>query len=239
MDIFYCTDIQEDIIVLGQEESHHCIAVLRYRKGDRIKIVNGKGLFCEGIIQRADPMQCRVELWNRQQNYGRTDFFLHIAIAPVKSHDRFEWFLEKATEIGIHEISPVICRRSERKTLRRSRAEKILLSAMKQSGRAYLPKFNDELPLKKFMQACDQSVKMIAHCSEGNRQSIKPDWVQRTDACILIGPEGDFTDEEIMQARQHGFKEISLGDSVLRTETAGLVACTLVNYLNKNAGLDK
>ena len=239
MEVFYCPDIHEDIIILGQEESRHCVTVLRYREGDRIRIVDGRGLLCEGIIRRADSRQCQVELKDMQHDYGKTDHYLHLAVAPVKNHERFEWFLEKATEIGVQEISPVICERSERITIRASRAEKIILSAMKQSGRAYLPKLNREVPLPEFIKTCSQPVKMIAHCAGGNRRSIDPSWLKKQGICILIGPEGDFTGEEIRQALQHEFLEISLGDSVLRNETAGLVACTLVNYLYKNAGPDK
>ena len=233
MELFYCPDIQEDTISLGQEESRHCITVLRFRQGDRINIVNGKGLLCEGIIRKADTRQCQVELLNIQHNYGKTDYYIHLAMAPVKNHDRFEWFLEKATEIGINEISPVICKRSERSSVRLSRAEKIMISAMKQSGRAYLPRLNRESPLSDFMKTCKQSVKMIAHCATGNRISLINGLLQPADICILIGPEGDFTQDEIRQALQYSFTEVSLGDNILRTETAGLVVCTLVNYLYK------
>lgn len=239
MDIFYCPDISENIFALDPDESRHCITVLRYRQGDRIKIVDGRGLFCEAVIKQADPRQCQVELLDRQNDYGKTDYYLHLAIAPVKSHERFEWFLEKATEIGVNEISPVICGRSERNSVRRSRAEKIMISAMKQSGRAYLPGLNAEILLPDLVKTCSQSVKMIAHCSEGHRRSIDPHWMNKDDICILIGPEGDFTGEEIQQALQQGFVEISLGGSILRTETAGVVACTLVSHLYKNAGQDK
>jgi 16S rRNA (uracil1498-N3)-methyltransferase len=233
MELFYCPDIQGNIISLGQQESRHCITVLRFRQGDRINVVDGKGLFCEGIIRKADARQCQVELLDMQHDYGKNDYYIHLALAPVKSHDRFEWFLEKATEIGIHEISPVICKRSERSSVRLSRAEKVIISAMKQSGRAYLPRLNRESPLADFMKSCRQSVKMIAHCAAGNRISIINELSRPADICILIGPEGDFTQDEIRQALQYNFTEVSLGDNILRTETAGLVVCTLVNYLYK------
>jgi len=231
MNIFYCNNIKDNIAVLDQNESKHCIRVLRLDKGDPLQLVDGMGLLAECIITNADPRQVQAEIKRRQEEYGKLSYHLHLALAPPKSHDRFEWFLEKATEIGVSEITPLICERSERTAIRISRVEKILFSAMKQSHRAYLPRLNAVCGFRDFVGSHSYTDKFIAHCNEGNKTRLYSGLISSNEICILIGPEGDFTEQEVGMAVQHSYREASLGDSVLRTETAGVVACAQISQI--------
>jgi 16S rRNA (uracil1498-N3)-methyltransferase len=231
MNIFYCADIKDAIATLDENESRHCIRVLRLGRGDQLTVVNGEGLLAECRILDDDPREVRAEIIKSCEHYGRLGYRLHIALAPSKSHDRYEWFLEKATEIGISEITPLICERSERNAIRASRAEKILVSAMKQSHRAYLPGLNDVCRFDDFIASLKGTDRFIAHCNEGGKIRLDRGSISSGDICILIGPEGDFTEREVEMALEKGCRALNLGDAVLRTETAGIVACAQVSHI--------
>jgi 16S rRNA (uracil1498-N3)-methyltransferase len=233
MHIFYSSDINPGDNVFNEFESRHCVNVLRLRVGDHVHVVDGRGGFHLAEITGTDPGHCTFRILESQDQYGRKNYHLHIAIAPTKSIDRFEWFLEKSTEIGIDEITPVICARSERKNIRMDRLEKIILSAMKQSAQAYLPKLNPLCPYHQFIQNLPAGKKIIAHCGNSPKPSLKDILLPGEEICIVIGPEGDFTPEEIKLALKMGYQEIDLGPTRLRTETAGIVACAAVRFVNE------
>jgi 16S rRNA (uracil1498-N3)-methyltransferase len=244
MNLFYTPDITSSVYVLNEEESKHAVRVLRLKEGDHIQLIDGIGGFYKAEITDANAKRCSVKIIETQKEYGKRSFYLHIAIAPTKSIDRIEWFLEKATEIGVDEISPIECEHSERTIVKQERLNKILVSAMKQSVKAYLPKLNEMADFDKFVKQDFKGEKFIAHChprltsgSSPNGEERKADhlknlYTQGQNALILIGPEGDFSQKEVELALKNGFKEISLGNSRLRTETAALVACDVINILN-------
>jgi 16S rRNA (uracil1498-N3)-methyltransferase len=228
MNIFYSQNIRENTGILDETESHHCIKVLRLKSGDKVWLVDGKGGFFEGIIGITDHKACTIEIEKSTFNFNKRSYHLHIAIAPTKNIERLEWFLEKATEIGIDEITPIICQRSERKIIRHDRLEKVITSAMKQSLKAYHPLFHDLTSFTDFITKPHEGSKFIGHCIDGEKQDlirIKP---LNSRFIILIGPEGDFTDNEIKLALSKGFIPVSLGNSRLRTETAGVVGCQII-----------
>ncbi len=233
MQLFYIPGISGNIVTLDQTESKHAIKVLRLSKGDQVQIIDGKGGFYNAEILEDDHRGCKLSVLSSTKRTGEKKFKLHIAIAPTKNTDRFEWFLEKATEIGISEITPLVCDHSERKTIKPERLEKILVSAMKQSLKAYLPKLNKITPLKDFVHRATAGRKFIAHCHEGEKKHLKDTVPANTDVLVLIGPEGDFSAGEVDMAKKLGFMEISLGSSRLRTETAGVAACHIVNLANE------
>ena len=233
MHLFYKSDLQNQIQKLSEEESLHCIRVLRLAEGDTLFLTDGKGAFCEAVITNANPKACLIEIIKPTYEYGKRDFILSIAIAPTKNIERFEWFLEKATEIGIDEIIPIICRFSERKEIKHERLEKVILSAMKQSHKAYLPELSSLQKFKEFVAKPFPGDKYIAHCINSEKRLLKNLVKQSENIMILIGPEGDFSSEEVNMAINEGFIPISLGDSRLRTETAGVVACHTVNLINQ------
>ena len=233
MHLFYTPDLKDDTYRLSEEESKHCVRVLRLTEGDPLFLIDGKGLFCEAVIVTAHPKACALKVVDRKSNYGKRDFQLSLAVAPTKNIDRFEWFLEKSTEIGIDKVIPLICRYSERKEIKPERLEKVMVSAMKQSIKAYLPVLS---PLQTFKETIKSSLsgqKFIAHCYEGEKQLLRDVVIPGKDVLILIGPEGDFSTEEVEMAINEGFVPISLGNSRLRTETAALVACHTVNLINE------
>jgi 16S rRNA (uracil1498-N3)-methyltransferase len=233
MQLFYVPNVTKNKIVLDENESKHAIRVLRLNTGDKVQVVNGSGGFFTAEITEPHPKKCKLTLTESNLEYGKRNFRLHIAIAPTKNNDRFEWFLEKATEIGLDEITPLLCERSERKTIKPDRLEKVLISAMKQSVKAYLPKLNPITPFGKFLKESNASQKFIAHCNEGEKPHLKNEIKAGGSVLILIGPEGDFSPEEVKQAQKSALKSISLGNSRLRTETAGVVACHIVNLANE------
>ncbi len=232
MDIFYKPDIDSDLIILDAQESAHCIRVMRYKSGDSVCIIDGRGGYFIAEIVREDPKACTIKIVSRQENYKPLPYELHLAIAPTKNTDRFEWFLEKATEIGITSITPIICRRSERRNIRMDRMEKIVIAAMKQSVKAYLPRLNTLVSFEEWVKGQESDTRYIAHCMDGPKRNIWNADLSVNNA-VLIGPEGDFTAEEVVFAEKHGFMPISLGTQRLRTETAGIVACTAV-YMGLN-----
>ena len=244
MQLFYAPQIIQNDFVLDEIESRHCIQVLRKKVGDKIQIVDGEGGMHKAVITHAHPKKCAFAI-EESSNFPKRPFGIHIVIAPTKNINRFEWFLEKATEIGIDQITPIITQRSERKKLRADRLQKILITAMKQSVKAHLPKLNEVIPFKKFIaQAGTDSVlgdqsnsssrlfKGIAYLAD-NTQPLSKVYKRNENAVILIGPEGDFTSEEINFALQQGFEGVSLGSSRLRTETAGIVACHTLHLINE------
>lgn len=232
MNLFYTPDITDKYFSLSEVESKHCIKVLRLSEGDTIYLVDGKGGFYETQITENHPKKCTVKVVDKKTEFGKLNYELHIAIAPVKNIDRFEWFLEKSTEIGINEITPLLCRYSERKTIKEERLNKIITSAMKQSIKAYHPTLNPMLSFNEFIKRPYDGNKHIAHCDSSDKELLKNLVSKGENNLILIGPEGDFSKEEIELAIKNGFIETSLGYSRLRTETAGVVACHTVNLMN-------
>ena len=227
MQLFYIQNPENEII-LSAEESKHATKVLRKKEGDILNFTDGKGGFYKAKITVADTRKCRLEIISSEQKEKQHNYHLHIAIAPTKNMDRFEWFLEKATEIGIDEITPIICSRSERKVIKTERCSRILLSAMKQSLKFHLPKLNEAISLNDFIKQDYEGTKYIAHCEDGEKKDLKT--VNKAEkTIILIGPEGDFNQKEIDLALQNHFKAVSLGTSRLRTETAGIIAAHTIN----------
>jgi 16S rRNA (uracil1498-N3)-methyltransferase len=222
MQLFYLENPKDEII-LSAEESKHATRVLRKKEGDILNFTDGKGNFYKAEITVADSKKCRLQIVSSNQKEKQHNYYLHIAMAPTKNMDRFEWFLEKATEIGIDEITPIICSRSERKVIKTERCNRILLSAIKQSLKYHLPKLNEAISLSDFLKQDFEGAKYIAHCEDGDKLDLKT--VSKTKkTLILIGPEGDFSPKEIELALQNQFKAVSLGTSRLRTETAGIIA---------------
>lgn len=228
MNIFYCPEITNDKVILDETESQHAIKVLRLVQGDRIILFDGKGGKYEGEIDQPHHKKCGVTI-TKKEFIPKRSFHLHIAIAPTKMNDRMEWFLEKATEIGVDEITPVISERSERRTINHDRFEKVLIAAMKQSMNPWLPVLNEQIEFKLFLEKTNPG--FIAHCMETEKTPLKNCNFKQNNFTVLIGPEGDFTESEIRSAFDKEWKPISLGDSRLRTETAGIVACHTVNLL--------
>lgn len=233
MHIFYTPDINSETYFLSEEESKHCIKVLRLLKGSLLFLVDGKGGFYDARVEEPHPKRTKIQILRVQQNYGQRNHGLHIAIAPTKNIERMEWFLEKATEIGIDEITPIICDRSERKELKTERLNKVITSAVKQSIKAYHPLLNEAQRFSDFILKSQDSQKFIAHCIDSKKGSLKEHIKLNSDYLVLIGPEGDFSQQEISLALDQGFLPISLGDSRLRTETAALEACFEINFLNR------
>ena len=223
MPIFYDPSItgEESSFTLNADESAHACRVLRMKEGDELTILNGKGLILKGKIAFPNPKGCEIKTTHVEQ-HDLLPIDIHIAIAPTKNSDRMEWLFEKATEIGITEITLLSCRNSERKNIREDRLEKIIVSAMKQSQRSFLPILHPMTSVKDFIKANPNG--LIAHCENSEKGSIEQNW-RATNCPILIGPEGDFSHEEIEWAFSNGYQAISLGENRLRTETAGLVAC--------------
>ena len=233
MHLFYTPDLKDNLYILNETESKHCIRVLRLNTNDQIKLIDGKGGFYTAKIIDPNSKKCSIEIIETKKEFGKRNHYLHLAIAPTKNMDRFEWFLEKATEIGIDEITPIICEHSERKILKPDRLEKIIVSAIKQSIKAYKPKLNDLTNYRDFIEQNFNGIKYIAHCEDNQKKLLKNNYNKGQNAIVLIGPEGDFSPEEIEKARNNNFTEISLGESRLRTETAGVVACHTINLLNE------
>ncbi|HJY12890.1 MAG TPA: 16S rRNA (uracil(1498)-N(3))-methyltransferase [Flavobacterium sp.] len=234
MQLFYNPDIDEttETFSFDKEESRHIIKVLRKKDSDILHVTNGLGLLFETEITLASDNKCIVEVLSIKKS-PEPKFRLHLAVAPTKMNDRFEWFLEKATEIGIQEITPVICDRSERKVINLERFEKIILSAMKQSNETYLPKLNEAISFKEFIKQKNEGLQLIAHCEETDKKSLKEVLKPNENVTILIGPEGDFSDKEIALALENNYQPVMLGNTRLRTETAAVVACHSVVFFNE------
>ena len=233
MNLFFSPDIKEGLYQLPEEESRHIVRVLRMKTGDSIFLTDGIGNMVEASIADTTTKQCSVKTIHTTHEYQKRPFHLHIAIAPTKNTDRFEWFLEKSTEIGIDVITPLLCSHSERTHLKTDRLQKVIIAAMKQSLKAYLPKLDEPVQFKRFIQKPFDGKKFIAYCSQDDPAELKNVYRKGAKTLILIGPEGDFSPEEVDLAKKQGYIPISLGKSRLRTETAGIVACTVINFLNQ------
>ncbi|HCY41643.1 MAG TPA: 16S rRNA (uracil(1498)-N(3))-methyltransferase [Prolixibacteraceae bacterium] len=232
MHIFYTPELSGNTYILNESESKHCVRVLRLEQGDEITLVDGRGGFFTAEISDPNPKRCAVNVIKAELNFGFRNFQVHLAIAPTKNIERIEWFLEKATEIGVNRITPLLCRHSERKEIKHERLEKVMVSAMKQSLKAYLPQLDELTRFSDLLAQPFDGQRFIAHCDDQHRDLLKNLVVPNQKYLILIGPEGDFSAEEIELAIKAGFKPVSLGDSRLRTETAGVVACHTFNLLN-------
>lgn len=233
MHIFYTPQIINGNQTLSEEESKHCVKVLRLVNGDQISLIDGVGGYYLAAIDDANPKHCSFSILQKTEKYGQRDFKVNIAIAPTKNIDRTEWFVEKAVEMGIDEITMLVCQRSERRSVNMERIEKIVLSAMKQSIKAYRPTLNSPIPFADFVTAKRNGMKLIAHCMETERTSLKTMVDAEREYTVLIGPEGDFSPEEVDLAVQNGYHCVHLGPSRLRTETAGVAACHTINLLKQ------
>lgn len=235
MHLFYTPDITPSTpqYFLNEEESKHAVRVLRLEAGSEVQLIDGKGGLYTAQINDAHPKRTILQITNVVTEYGKRNHYLHIAIAPTKNLDRLEWFLEKATEIGIDEVSLITCQRSERKEAKTERLNKIITSAIKQSLKAYHPVLNETIAFNKFIQQPFNGQKFIAHCEESDKVNLKDELQKQGNCLVLIGPEGDFSPAEITAALDSGYKALTLGDSRLRTETAALEACFEVNFLNR------
>lgn len=234
MQLFFNPDIATDgTFSFDKEESRHIVRVLRKQSGDILHVTNGKGTMFRVEITMASDNKCSVKVVG-SEDIPRRKYRLHLAVAPTKMNDRYEWFLEKATEIGIDEITPLICDHSERKVVKKERFEKIVLSAMKQSAQAYLPIVNEAVDFKSFIKSDFNGTKMIAHCVPSDKKSLKDVVRPNADVMMLIGPEGDFSDQEIELALKSSFIPVTLGETRLRTETAAVVACHSVAFINQS-----
>jgi 16S rRNA (uracil1498-N3)-methyltransferase len=235
MQLFYNSSLTKDTKLLSFDkvESRHIIKVLRKKEGDLLQITNGNGLLFEAVIFEANEKHCSVTITSISEKPKSHPYYLHIAIAPTKLNERFEWFLEKATEIGIDEITPLLCEHSERKAVKSDRLEKILISASKQSLHFNHPKLNELTPFSDFMTQEFKGLKLIAHCEDQDKILLKQLVKPNERITILIGPEGDFSLKEIKLALKNAYKSVSLGNSRLRTETAGVVACHSIAFINE------
>ena len=235
MQLFYNPNINEatETFSFDKEESKHIIKVLRKKDTDILHVTNGLGFLFKTEITLASDSKCTVKILSVEK-IEPSKFKLHLAVAPTKMNDRYEWFLEKATEIGIHEITPIICDRSERKVINHERFEKIILTAMKQCNQLYLPKLNAAMTFKEFVKQQNKGLQLIAHCEETDKKTLKSVLEPNKDVTLLIGPEGDFSEKEIALALENKYIPISLGNTRLRTETAAIVACHSVVFFNES-----
>jgi len=236
---FYTPTIESHhtFFLLSEEESKHAIRVLRLQGGDIIHLVDGRGGLYKTEIVDPHPKRVSLRVLEVEQDFGQSAYHLHIAVAPTKNIDRIEWFLEKATEIGLQEFTPIICEHSERKEVKIERLEKVAVSAMKQSLKAYLPKINPAMTFSKFIASAVEDtavLKGVAHCVDAEKKYISTAFPKSGRYTVLIGPEGDFSEKEIEQAMATGFIPLSLGGSRLRTETAALASCLEVSLLNRD-----
>ena len=219
---------------MNEEESKHAIRVLRLQIGDHIQLIDGKGGLFIAEISHTHPKRCELKVIDQLEHSSQKDHYIHLAVAPTKNMDRFEFFVEKATELGIDEITPIICERSERKTIKKERLVKISIAAAKQSVKPTLPVINELTSIPELLKSTNNGFKFVAHCAtDENKFSLKETYRPANDVIILIGPEGDFTEKEINMVSENGFESISLGKSRLRTETAAIVACHAINFMNE------
>lgn len=239
MEIFFAREIDGTFCHLTEEESAHCVKVLRHREGDEIHIIDGEGTFYTCRLCDASPKGATAQILEVEKDWGAHPYHLSMAVCPTKNNDRYEWFAEKATEMGLDRIAPVIGEHSERRVFKTERLAKILLSASKQSLKGAIPQISEPVSVKEFIKECDAELKLICYCFEEEtlRRSIKEVLAEKAaENCtiaILIGPEGDFSRDEAKLAMENGFIPVHLGDSRLRTETAALTATAAVyfNYM--------
>lgn len=231
-ELFYTLEPLSDTVLLSEEEARHLVKVLRYGIGDRIHLTDGKGRLVTAILTDTQYTRCTAKVVETQEAYGQRPYRLHIGIAPTKNTDRLEWFLEKATEFGIDEITPILCRHSERKDLRTDRLQKILLSAMKQSFQTYLPVLNEPVHFGEIISS-RSGQQFICHLEEQHPVSLKSACQPGGEHLVLIGPEGDFDERELEAAKANGFRCVSLGPTRLRTETAGVAVSCMYSLLHQ------
>lgn len=237
MQLFFTPDIESDFYTLSEEESHHCVKVMRLAVGDHVSATDGRGTLCRCSIVEAHPRHCLIRVDERIEHYGRHAFHLHVAVAPTKNTARMEWFVEKAVEMGIDEITPILCDHSERCVLRQDRLQKIAVSAMKQSLKTFMPRINPLTPLPDLVDSSptlmdDGGQLFIAYCDGDHRTPLHDIYRPGQNTLILIGPEGDFSHQEIARALNAGFLPVTLGQYRLRTETAALAATAYFNLVN-------
>lgn len=237
MHLFYCTHIQAGVAILSPEESGHCIRVLRLTEGDIVKIIDGTGVSYDAEITVPDSKKCELKILQSFLNPNPRNYKIHIAIAPTKNMDRFEWFVEKAVEIGVDAITPVICERSERRVLKTDRLHKLIISTMKQAMILNQPLLDELISLDSFFKNLDNHTenRFIAHCIPEEKKLLSQAILPAIDTLILIGPEGDFTINEVNKAIANHFIPVSLGANRLRTETAGIVASHTTVLVNDKA----
>lgn len=233
MQLFYTPDITKETqqYFFDNEESKHIVKVLRKKEGDILHITNGLGVLFTAEIVLANIKSCEVKILTAETKPKR-GYYLHMVVAPTKMNERYEWFLEKATEIGVDEITPIICDHSERKVVKEDRFEKIIQAAMKQSLSCYKPVLNKAVSFNDYIKSEPKGLSFIAHCGDGEKYSLKRKAIIDHDITILIGPEGDFSEKEVALAMEKGYDPVSLGDNRLRTETAAIVACHTVALNN-------
>lgn len=234
MRIFYqpVLDEKEKKIILSTEDSKHALRVLRLKEGDEVHLVDGKGRKCNAIISDANMRKCQLEITHFEQEEKPYQHRIHIAVAPTKNMDRIEYFVEKSVELGIDRISFIQTENSERKVVKLERVNRIAVSAMKQSKKSFLPEVGELVSFEQFLKECQDEQKFIAYVPENPDKHLFKDTKPNNKVCVLIGPEGGFTPEEVGQAQASGFEAVSLGNSRLRTETAALAACHIVNIVN-------
>ena len=233
MTLFFTSHLSAPLITLPPEESKHCVKVLRMAPGEEVYLTDGCGTLCRCRILVADAKACELEVVQRLENYGQRPHRLHIAVAPTKNNARLEWFVEKAVEIGIDEITPLLCDHSERTSLHLERLDKIVVAAMKQSLKAYKPLLHEPTRMVDLVAQASlrPQARFICHCEGNERATLHNMYDGHSDALVLIGPEGDFSPREINAALQQGFQPITLGPSRLRTETAALYATVALNFM--------
>jgi 16S rRNA (uracil1498-N3)-methyltransferase len=232
MQLFYCPGILRNEFFLNNEESRHCSRVLRKNPGETIHIIDGQGTFYVAILTEVATNNCTFEIINKT-HHQQSAYYIHIAIAPTKNTDRTEWFVEKAIEIGVNEISFLQTEHSERIRINLERVEKKAISAIKQSIRPYLPKINEIQKLSSFLKRDFEGQKFVAHLEEDSSAFLVQKAIEQHKYLVLIGPEGGFSQQEIDQLFDNGFAPVKLGRHRLRTETAGIVACSILNLINQ------
>jgi 16S rRNA (uracil1498-N3)-methyltransferase len=235
MNIFYAPDVLLPDVTLSPEESAHCVRVLRLGAGAKVQLIDGKGGYYNAVVTLPDAKHCRLSVTETIESRTPRKFSVHIAIAPTKNMDRFEWFVEKSVEIGIDIITPLLCHHSERKVLKTDRLEKLIIATMKQAIIPNHPVLNELIGFKDFVRKQDRKNQdlFIAHCEETGRRNLIDTCTAGNNSVVMIGPEGDFSPEEIRMAIEHHFIPVSLGKNRLRTETAGIAACHTVNLVNE------
>jgi len=234
MQVFYAPDVSGNTYTLDEKESKHIIRVLRMKKGDSVRLIDGKGNLYEGKIDDADQKKCAIQILNVVRDFENRNYRLHIAISPLKNPERFEWFVEKSVEIGIDVITPLICRNTEKPGIKPERIRNIIISAMKQSLKAQVTILNPPCLFSDFLNKKAEGLIMLAYCnSNTERKSIVDVYKKGVPAVIMIGPEGDFSEEETDMAVRKGIIPVHLGNSRLRTETAGVAACHSIYFINQ------
>jgi 16S rRNA (uracil1498-N3)-methyltransferase len=228
MHVFYAPTADQDRLTLDESESGHAVRVLRLKSGDGVTVMDGKGYVLTAIVTEPHPKHCILSVTERNY-YHKKEPMLHIAMAPLKLNERTEWFLEKATEIGIDEITPLICSHSERRVVNIDRFRKVLIAAMKQSLNPWLPVLNEPVSFDLFIKSAEPGY--IAHCRDGEKTALRNISPKGNQLTVLIGPEGDFTNDEVKLSLTTGWSAISLGESRLRTETAGIMVCAAAGML--------